>query len=101
MPGVVLGTAGYMAPEQVRSQRTDQRTDIFALGVVVYEMLSGRRPFAEPSAIETMTAIATKDPPDLATFGAAVPPAVARIVRRCLEKRPEDRFQSARDLAFA
>jgi Tol biopolymer transport system component len=100
-PGVVLGTAGYMAPEQVRSQHTDQRTDIFALGVVIFEMLSGRRPFAEPSAIETMTAIATKDPPDLATLGTTVQPAVARIVRRCLEKRPEDRFQSARDLAFA
>jgi hypothetical protein len=101
MPGVVLGTAAYMAPEQVRSQPTDQRTDIFALGVVVYEMLSGRRPFVEPSAIETMTAIATKDPPELGTLGAAPPAALVRIVRRCLEKRPDDRFQSARDLAFA
>ena len=101
MPGVVLGTPGYMSPEQVRSQRTDQRTDIFALGVVVYEMLAGRRPFAEPSAIETMTAIATKDPPDLATLRGATPTPLVRIVKRCLEKRPEERFQSARDLAFA
>jgi serine/threonine protein kinase len=101
MPGVVLGTAGYMSPEQVRSQPTDQRTDIFALGVVIYEMLTARRPFVEPSAIETMTAIATKDPPALAALAAATPPALVRIVKRCLEKRPEDRFQSARDLAFA
>jgi eukaryotic-like serine/threonine-protein kinase len=101
MPGVVLGTPGYMSPEQVRSQRTDHRTDIFALGVVLYEMLAGRRPFAEPSAIETMTAIATKDPPDLPTLGTAASMPLVRIVKRCLEKRPDDRFQSARDLAFA
>ncbi|PYR26665.1 MAG: hypothetical protein DMF98_08295 [Acidobacteria bacterium] len=101
MPGVVLGTTGYMSPEQVRCQPTDLRTDIFALGIIVYEMLTGRRPFAEPSAIETMTAIATKDPPDLATLSAAVPTSLVRIVTRCLEKRPGDRFQSARDLAFA
>jgi Tol biopolymer transport system component len=101
MPGVVLGTAAYMAPEQVRGQRTDQRTDIFTLGVVVYEMLSGRRPFSEASAIETMSAIATKDPPDLTTLATTAPPALTRIVKRCLEKQPEHRFQSARDLAFA
>jgi eukaryotic-like serine/threonine-protein kinase len=101
MPGVVLGTTGYMSPEQVRCQPSDQRTDIFALGIIVYEMLTGRRPFAEPSAIETMTAIATKDPPDLATLSAAIPTSLVRIVTRCLEKRPGDRFQSARDLAFA
>jgi hypothetical protein len=101
MPGVVIGTTGYMSPEQVRSQPTDTRTDIFALGIVVYEMLTGRRPFAEPSAIETMNAIATKDPADLGTLSAATPASVVRIVTRCLEKRPGDRFQSARDLAFA
>jgi len=101
IPGVVLGTAGYMSPEQVRSQPTDQRTDIFSLGVIAYEMLSGRRPFSEPSAIETMTAIVTKDPPDLSSLGAAIPVPMVRIVRRCLEKRPEERFQSARDLGFA
>jgi eukaryotic-like serine/threonine-protein kinase len=101
MPGVVLGTTGYMSPEQVRSQPTDERTDIFALGVVVYEMLTARRPFAEASAVETMSAIATKDPPDLASLASATPLSLARIVKRCLEKRPEERFQSARDLAFA
>jgi eukaryotic-like serine/threonine-protein kinase len=101
MQGVVLGTVGYMAPEQVRAQHTDQRTDIFALGVVMHEMLTGRPPFAEPSAIETMTAIATKDPPELTRSGSGTPAPLVRIVRRCLEKRPGDRFQSARDLAFA
>jgi hypothetical protein len=98
--GLVLGTAGYMAPEQVRGLPIDQRTDIFAFGVVVYEMLSGHRLFNEPSAIETMSAVVTKEPPDLAALGPSAAP-LTRIIRRCLEKQPENRFQSARDLAFA
>ncbi|OLD22500.1 MAG: hypothetical protein AUJ01_00275 [Acidobacteria bacterium 13_1_40CM_3_65_5] len=101
MPGTVLGTVGYMSPEQVRGEPADQRTDIFSLGVVMYEMLSARRPFSEASAIETMSAIATKDPPDLSSFGASAPGALTRIVKRCLAKKPEDRFVSARDLAYA
>jgi eukaryotic-like serine/threonine-protein kinase len=100
MPGTVLGTVGYMSPEGVRGERADQRTDIFSLGAVMYEMLSGHRPFAEASAIETMSAIVTKDPPDLSSL-AAVPSPLVRIVRRCLAKKPEDRFVSARDLAYA
>ena len=100
-PGTVLGTAGYMSPEQVRSQPADHRSDIFSIGVVLYEMLAGTRPFHEQSAAETMAAIAREDPPRLAQSGAAVPAALERVVDRCLEKRPEDRFQSARDLAFA
>ena len=99
MPGTVLGTAGYMAPEQVRGEPADIRTDIFAFGAVLYEMLSGRRAFAGDSAVETMTAILKADPPELPP--ADVPPALDRIVRRCLEKSPSQRFQSAGDLAFA
>ena len=99
IPGTVLGTAGYMAPEQVRGELADVRTDIFAFGAVLYEMLSGRRAFAGDSAVETMTAILKADPPELLT--ADVPPALDRIVRRCLDKHPSQRFQSAGDLAFA
>jgi len=100
-PGLVLGTAGYMSPEQVRAQPIDHRTDIFSLGVVLYEMLAGRRPFAGDSAVETMNAILTRDPPEITSLGRAIPPALADIVRHCLEKNPEERFQSARDLTFA
>jgi Tol biopolymer transport system component len=98
MPGMVLGTAGYMSPEQVRGEPTDARTDIFAFGAVFYEMLSGRRAFSADSAVETMTAILKNDPPDIA---ADVPPSLDRLVRRCLEKAPGQRFQSAFDLSFA
>ncbi len=94
-PGVVLGTVGYMAPEQVRGQPADHRADVFALGVVLYEMLTGRRAFQRDSAAETMTAILREEPPDL-----PVPPGLDRIVRHCLEKEPHHRFQSASDLAF-
>ncbi len=100
-PGTVVGTAGYMSPEQVRSQPTDHRSDLFSMGAVLYEMLAGTRPFHEQSAAETMAAIAREDPPRLSQSGAVVPAALERVVNRCLEKRSEDRFQSARDLAFA
>ncbi len=99
--GVVLGTFGYMAPEQVRGQAIDHRADMFAFGAMLYEMLSGRRAFREDTAADTMTAILTKDPPDLDAEGLSITPALDRIVRRCLEKTPELRFQSASDLAFA
>lgn len=100
-PGLVLGTASYMAPEQVRGEPADSRSDIFALGSVLYEMLSGVRAFHRGTAAESMTAILREDPPELADSGPPVPPALDRIVRRCLEKSPEQRFQSARDLSFA
>ena len=99
--GVVMGTAGYMAPEQVRGSVVDFRTDIFAFGTVLYEMLSGRRAFRRDTAAETMTAILKEDPPDLSETTPPVSAGLERIVRRCLEKQPEQRFQSAKDLAFA
>jgi eukaryotic-like serine/threonine-protein kinase len=100
-PGVVLGTVGYMAPEQVKGLPADHRSDIFALGAMLYEMLSGRRAFQRETAPETMTAILNEEPPELTLSQQPVPPALDRIVRRCLEKSPSARFQSARDLAFA
>src|SRR5262249_54722973 len=100
-PGVVLGTAGYMSPEQVRGHPADPRSDIFSFGAVLYEMLSGRRAFQGDSAVETMSAILKEEPPSLSAARPEVSPAHERIVRRCLEKKPEQRFQSARDLAFA
>jgi eukaryotic-like serine/threonine-protein kinase len=99
--GVIAGTLPYMAPEQVRGQAFDARTDIFALGAVLYEMLSGRRAFGGGTAADTMTAILTQDPGELSGPGLSVPASLERIVRRCLEKDPEERFQSARDVAFA
>jgi Tol biopolymer transport system component len=99
-PGTVLGTVGYMSPEQLRGAPADQRSDIFALGAVLYEMLAGRRAFRGDSAIETMNAILKEEPPELLRSGKSVPPALERIVTHCLEKRPEQRFQSARDIAF-
>jgi TolB-like protein/Tfp pilus assembly protein PilF len=99
-PGVVLGTVGYMSPEQVRGQETDHRSDIFALGAVLYEMLSGRRAFRGDSAIETMTAILQEDPPDLGAAAAGLPAGVEKILRRCLAKDAGERMQDARDLAF-
>jgi Tol biopolymer transport system component len=100
-PGVVLGTVGYMAPEQVRGLPVDHRADLFALGAILYELLSGRRAFSRDTAPETMTAILNAEPPDLGSTAEAVPPALVRIVNRCLEKSPSDRFQSASDLGFA
>ncbi len=100
-PGVVLGTVGYMAPEQVRGEPADARSDIFALGVVLYETLAGQRAFRRDTAPETMTAILREDPPDLASARPDTPPALTTIVHHCLEKSPSERFQSARDVAFA
>jgi Tol biopolymer transport system component len=97
--GAVLGTVGYMSPEQARGDAADTRSDIFALGVVCYEMLAGRRAFGGASEIEVLSAILRDDPPNLPD--GAVPEALERIVRRCLEKQPAQRFQSAADVAFA
>src|SRR6202166_4665239 len=99
--GVVMGTASYMAPEQVRGEGADPRTDIFAFGAVLYEMLSGVRAFRRDTAAETMTAVLKDDPPELSDPGRMVSSTLERIVRRCLEKSPDQRFQSARDLSFA
>ncbi len=100
-PGTVMGTVGYMSPEQVRGKPADGRSDIFSLGSILYEMLSGERAFRGDSAAETMAAIAQKDPPELAEPSGRFPQSVDRILRHCLEKRPEDRFDTAHDLAFA
>ncbi|MDQ5872849.1 MAG: serine/threonine-protein kinase, partial [Acidobacteriota bacterium] len=99
-PGTVMGTVGYMSPEQVRGKPADHRSDIFSFGAVLYEMLSGKRAFRGESAAETMAAIAQKDPPELSGIDSPLAPALDRIVRHCLEKNPNERFQSARDLAF-
>jgi RNA polymerase sigma factor (TIGR02999 family) len=99
--GRVLGTVGYMSPEQVRGQPADARSDIFALGCLFYEMLTGKRAFRKPSSVETMNAILNEDPPAASDITPTIPPALQRVVHRCLEKAPERRFQSASDLAFA
>jgi len=98
--GTVVGTAGYMSPEQVRGAAVDCRTDIFSFGTVLYEMLTGVRAFKRDTSAETMTAILHDDPPESPSDGRPLPPAFDRIVHHCLEKSPEQRFQSARDLAF-
>ncbi len=100
-PGVVLGTVGYMSPEQVRGQEADARSDLFAVGAILYEMLTGRRAFQRDTKVETMNAILSEDPKEPTDAGREIPPGAMRLLRRCLEKRPEERFQSARDLAFA
>jgi Tol biopolymer transport system component len=100
-PGAVMGTVGYMAPEQVRGQATDARTDLFAFGAVLYEMISGRRAFQRETAADTMTAILNEDPPEITGTRTEMSPALERLVRHCLEKNPAERFQSARDIAFA
>ncbi|MFN7983002.1 MAG: protein kinase [Vicinamibacterales bacterium] len=99
-PGTILGTVAYMSPEQLRAQAVDHRGDLFSLGVLLYEMLSGARPFVGDTSVDTQAAILNAEPPEFAA-DRAIPPAVDRVVRRCLEKRPEHRFQSASDLAFA
>jgi Tol biopolymer transport system component len=100
-PGAVLGTVNYMSPEQVRGEWIDQRTDIFAFGIILYELLTGKRAFQKPSSPETMTAILNEDPADISQFAPNIPVVLQRIVQRSLEKKPGQRFQSAQDLGFA
>ncbi len=100
-PGTVLGTVGYMSPEQVKGEAADPRSDIFSLGCVLYEMLTGRRAFRGDTSAETLAAILRDQPEELGDSGRKIPLHVEAVVRRCLEKPPEERFQSARDLAFA
>ena len=101
LPGMVLGTVGYMSPEQVRGEASDARSDIFSFGAVLFEMLTGKRAFKKETAAETMTAVLREEPPDLADTGWQGPLGLQRILTRCLEKSVERRFQSASDLAFA
>jgi eukaryotic-like serine/threonine-protein kinase len=99
-PGAIVGTVGYMSPEQVRGKETDARSDIFSLGAVIYEMIAGRRAFSGDSSADVLSAILKEDPPELAETNPNVSPALDRIVRHCLEKNPAERLQSAHDLAF-
>jgi eukaryotic-like serine/threonine-protein kinase len=98
--GVIVGTAGYIAPEQLKNEPVDARADLFVLGAILYEMLDGRNPFRRDNTFETLNAILTVDPPHLSA-GERVPPSLARVVMRLLEKAPHKRFQSAIDLAWA
>jgi eukaryotic-like serine/threonine-protein kinase len=98
--GMVLGTAGYMSPEQVRGEPANHLSDIFSFGSILYEMMSGQRAFKKNTNAETMTAILNEEPQELASRIGAMPPALERIVRHCMEKQPKQRFQSARDIAF-
>jgi serine/threonine protein kinase len=100
-PGTVMGTVGYMSPEQVRGLPSDHRSDIFTLGAILYEMLAGRRAFAGATPADTSSAILNQDPPEMESAERDVPPSVEVLIRHCLEKSPDERFQSARDLAFA
>jgi hypothetical protein len=97
----MIGTVGYMSPEQVRGLPTDHRSDLFSFGAVLYEMLTGKRAFKGTTAADTLSAILREDPTETENTGSHVPPGLLRVLRRCLEKAPEERFQSARDLAFA
>ncbi|PWT90619.1 MAG: hypothetical protein C5B54_06810, partial [Acidobacteria bacterium] len=99
-PGVVLGTVGYMSPEQVRGKASDHRSDIFALGAILYEMLSGKSPFRRETTADSMSAILNEDPPDISRSNSGISLSLDSLIRHCLEKNPEERFQSARDLAF-
>jgi serine/threonine protein kinase/Tol biopolymer transport system component len=99
--GLVMGTAGYMSPEQVRGKVADQRSDLFSFGAILYEMLSGKRAFHGDSPADTMSAILKEEPPDLSEAARNVPPTLERIVRHCLEKNPAQRFQSSNDIAFS
>ena len=100
-PGTVMGTAGYMSPEQVRGEGVDHRSDIFSFGSILYEMLTGQRAFRRETSAETMAAILKEEPPEFSATNSTISPSLERIVRRCLEKQPARRFQSATDLAFA
>src|SRR3954451_14207326 len=99
--GVLLGTLGYMSPEQCRGAAVDARSDLFSFGAVLYEMLSGSRAFRGDTTVDTISSILKEEPPALSATGRDVPPLLERIVHHCLEKDPADRFQSARDIAFA
>src|SRR4051812_38080363 len=99
--GVAMGTVGYMSPEQVRGQVTDHRTDIFAFGAILYEMVMGKRSFQKETEADTVSAILNEEPPSIAQLSPETPLAFERVIRRCIEKNPEQRFQSASDLAFA
>jgi thiamine kinase-like enzyme len=99
--GSVLGTVRYMSPEQLRGKLVDRRSDIFSLGTILYEMLAKKCPFTGETDVDTMMGILQQDPPEMVLSGQNVPPAFEQIIRHCLEKDPENRFQSARDLAFA
>src|SRR5579862_9492838 len=101
LPGVAMGTMGYMAPEQVRGLATDHRADIFAFGAILYEMVMGKRTFERPTSADTMSAILNEEPTPISEIAPETPVALQRVVLRCLEKNPEQRFQSASDLAFA
>lgn len=100
-PGTVLGTVGYMSPEQVRGQTVDHTTDIFSVGAILYEMLTGRRAFKGDSQVETMNAILKEDPPEFSEINPTLPSSLDHIIRRCIEKQPAERFRSAHDLAIA
>ena len=99
--GVIMGTASYMSPEQARGQKVDHRTDIFSVGCVLYEMLSGARPFEGETMADVMAAVLVKEPKRLDALVPNIPPALIRMVDRCLEKQPEKRFQTASDLSFS
>ena len=99
-PGQVVGTVGYMSPEQVRGEPADARSDIFAVGAILYEMLAGKRAFRKPSSAETMAAIVNEDPPTISHAAQMASPGLQKILNRCLAKNPELRFQHASDLAF-
>jgi TolB-like protein/Flp pilus assembly protein TadD len=98
--GTVLGTVGYMSPEQVRGEAVDHRSDIFSFGCVLYEMVTGRQPFARETGAETMTAILKEAPPEPSSLAGSVPPTLSRVIAHCLEKNPQERAHSAHDLAF-
>ena len=97
----MMGTVGYMPPEQVRGERADHRSDVFSLGCVLYEMVAGKRAFRGRTPADTLVAVLSSDPPDLAQSGPDIPPGVERVIRRCLKKNPDERFQSAQDVGAA
>jgi eukaryotic-like serine/threonine-protein kinase len=98
---LVVGTVGYMSPEQIRGKTASHRSDIFAFGTVLHELVTGKPAFLKPTWADTMAAILNEDPPSISQLSPNTPPGLQRIVHRCLEKNPEERFQSASNLAFA
>jgi len=101
LPGTVIGTVGYIAPEQLRGEEVDRRADIFAFGGILYEMLTGQRAFKGSTPVATLSAVLNDDPPDLQEMGIPITPGLDIVINRCLEKRPEDRFQTSNDLGIA